>query len=92
MGTMEGGNARKETKDEQRGRLARFKVNLDARVANERSSINFTKITRELSHTVDGISIFKTLAALGLCSLQYWKEVPGARTIVVNNLDPMAVD
>jgi tRNA (guanine26-N2/guanine27-N2)-dimethyltransferase len=91
-GNNGGGDARKETKEERRASLARFEVDLDARVADERSSIDFAKMTRESSHTVDGMSIFEALAASGLRSLRYWKEVPGVRTIVVNDLDPVAVD
>ena len=91
-GNNGGGDARKETKEERRARLARFEVDLDARVADERSSIDFAKMTRESSHTVDGMTIFEALAASGLRSLRYWKEVPGVRTIVVNDLDPVAVD
>ena len=91
-GNNGGGDARKETKEERRARLARFEVDLDARVADERSSIDFAKMTRESSHTVDGMTIFEALAASGLRSLRYWTEVPGDRTIVVNDLDPVAVD
>ncbi len=40
----------------------------------------------------DGMTIFEALAASGLRSLRYWKEVPGIRSIVVNDLDPVAVD
>jgi len=91
-GNNGGGDARKETKEERKASLARLEVDLDARVAKERSSIDFAKMTRESSQTVDGMSIFEALAASGLRSLRYWKEVPGVRTIVVNDLDPVAVD
>ena len=42
--------------------------------------------------TIHGVSIFEALAASGLRSLRYWKEVPGVRSIIVNDLDPVAVD
>jgi len=38
------------------------------------------------------MAIFEALAASGLRSLRYWKEVPGLRTMVVNDLDPGAID
>ena len=38
-----------------------------------------------------GITILEALAASGLRSLRYWKEIPGVRTIVVNDLDPVAI-
>lgn len=42
--------------------------------------------------TIHGVSIFEALAASGLRSLRYWKEVPGVRSIIVNDLDPVAID
>ena len=44
------------------------------------------------NNMISGMSIFEALAASGLRSLRYWKEVPGVRTIVINDLDPVAVD
>ncbi|KAL7537657.1 hypothetical protein ACHAXR_007991 [Thalassiosira sp. AJA248-18] len=85
-------NKKKETKEERKARLAQFEQDLEAQVAEEKSSVNFTKLTQESSKTADGMSIFEALAASGLRSLRYWKEVPGVRTIVVNDLDPVAVD
>ncbi|KAL7470785.1 hypothetical protein ACHAXS_011067 [Conticribra weissflogii] len=40
----------------------------------------------------DGMTVLDALAASGLRSLRYWKEVPGVRTVVVNDLDPVAID
>lgn len=96
----------KETKDERKARLAKFEQDLEAQVALEKSTINFTKLTRESStsstfattsasestNNIDGMTVFEALAASGLRSLRYWKEVPGIRSIVVNDLDPVAVD
>eukprot|EP00571_Detonula_confervacea_P016954 CAMPEP_0172302736 /NCGR_PEP_ID=MMETSP1058-20130122/4401_1 /TAXON_ID=83371 /ORGANISM="Detonula confervacea, Strain CCMP 353" /LENGTH=704 /DNA_ID=CAMNT_0013013327 /DNA_START=280 /DNA_END=2394 /DNA_ORIENTATION=- len=83
---------KKETKEERKAKLAQFELDLEAQVANEKSSVNFTKLTQESSQTTDGMSIFEALAASGLRSLRYWKELPGVRTVVVNDLDPVAVD
>lgn len=96
---------RKESKEERKARLAKFEQDLEAQVALEKSTVNFTKLTQESSssqsitskddnnfHNLDGMTIFEALAASGLRSLRYWKEVPGIRSIVVNDLDPVAVD
>ena len=100
-------NNKNETKDERKARLAKFEQDLEAQVALEKSTINFTKLTRESStsstfsnsassseatNIIDGMTVFEALAASGLRSLRYWKEVPGIRSIVVNDLDPVAVD
>ena len=82
----------KETKDERKMRLAKFERDLDDRVENERSSVDFVRLAKDSSNAVDGMSIFEALAASGLRSLRYWKEVPGIRSIVINDIDPVAVD
>eukprot|EP00581_Thalassiosira_minuscula_P011742 CAMPEP_0183718872 /NCGR_PEP_ID=MMETSP0737-20130205/12014_1 /TAXON_ID=385413 /ORGANISM="Thalassiosira miniscula, Strain CCMP1093" /LENGTH=723 /DNA_ID=CAMNT_0025948515 /DNA_START=131 /DNA_END=2302 /DNA_ORIENTATION=- len=79
----------KETKEERKARNAQFESDLEARVAERKSKVNFTS---QSSQSPDGMSVFEALAASGLRSLRYWKEVPGIRTIVVNDLDPVAVD
>jgi tRNA (guanine26-N2/guanine27-N2)-dimethyltransferase len=81
-----------ESKSERKARLDRFEKDLDAEVERAKASINFTKLARESSNSNDGMSIFEALAASGLRSLRYWNEVPGLRTMVVNDLDPGAVD
>ena len=86
-----------ETKEERKARLAKFEQDLENQVALEKSAVNFTKLTQESSSSSSqcneyGMTIFEALAASGLRSLRYWKEVPGVRSIVVNDLDPVAVD
>jgi tRNA (guanine26-N2/guanine27-N2)-dimethyltransferase len=39
-----------------------------------------------------GIHILDALAASGLRSIRYWKEVPGVHHITINDLDPAAVE
>jgi tRNA (guanine26-N2/guanine27-N2)-dimethyltransferase len=85
-------NANAESKSERKARLAQFEKDLDAEVAKSKETINFTQLTQESSNTNDGMAIFEALAASGLRSLRYWKEVPGLRTMVVNDLDPGAID
>lgn len=99
---------KKETKEERKARLAQFEIDIDAQVELARKSVDFTKLTLEssksmpsngdtnsatiTSKTLHGVSIFEALAASGLRSLRYWKEVPGVRSIIVNDLDPVAID
>ena len=40
----------------------------------------------------DGISILDALAASGLRSMRYWKEIPGVKHVTINDLDPAAVE
>jgi tRNA (guanine26-N2/guanine27-N2)-dimethyltransferase len=40
----------------------------------------------------DGIVILDALAASGLRPVRYWKEIAGIRKIIVNDLDPVAVE
>eukprot|EP00984_Skeletonema_dohrnii_P026134 scaffold15425_cov141-Skeletonema_dohrnii-CCMP3373.AAC.7 len=82
----------KESKLERKARMAQFEKDLDAEVEAAKVSVNFTKLAQESATTNDGMSIFEALAASGLRSLRYWKEVPGLRTMVVNDLDPGAID
>ena len=82
----------KESKPERKARLAQFEKDLDAEVEAAKASVDFTKLAQESANTNDGMSIFEALAASGLRSLRYWKEVPGLRTMVVNDLDPGAID
>eukprot|EP00579_Thalassiosira_antarctica_P020898 CAMPEP_0201971314 /NCGR_PEP_ID=MMETSP0904-20121228/36362_1 /ASSEMBLY_ACC=CAM_ASM_000553 /TAXON_ID=420261 /ORGANISM="Thalassiosira antarctica, Strain CCMP982" /LENGTH=722 /DNA_ID=CAMNT_0048520681 /DNA_START=193 /DNA_END=2361 /DNA_ORIENTATION=+ len=87
-----GEKKKKETKEERKAKIAKFEQDLEAQVLKDKSSVDFTKLTQESSNTTDGMSIFEALAASGLRSLRYWKEVPGVRTVVVNDLDPVAVE
>jgi len=85
--------------------LAQLEHSLHERVTNELSKINFIDLTKQSSYqhhanttTTNmmqehgGMSIFEALAASGLRSLRYWREVPGIRSIVINDLDPVAID
>ena len=39
-----------------------------------------------------GLSILDALAASGLRSMRYWKEIPGVQHVTINDLDPAAVE
>lgn len=40
----------------------------------------------------DGLVILDALAASGLRSIRYMKEIPGVKKVVVNDLEEMAVE
>jgi tRNA(guanine-26,N2-N2) methyltransferase len=51
------------------------------------------KETRKKGGTGDqGISILEALSATGLRAIRYWKEIPGVRKIIANDLDAEAVE
>ena len=81
-----------ESKAERKARLAKLEDDIETEVEAARKQVNFTKLAQESAGNNDGMSIFEALAASGLRSLRYWKEVPGLRTMVVNDLDPGAID
>eukprot|EP00569_Conticribra_weissflogii_P001863 CAMPEP_0171352522 /NCGR_PEP_ID=MMETSP0878-20121228/41784_1 /TAXON_ID=67004 /ORGANISM="Thalassiosira weissflogii, Strain CCMP1336" /LENGTH=736 /DNA_ID=CAMNT_0011858175 /DNA_START=221 /DNA_END=2431 /DNA_ORIENTATION=+ len=59
----------------------------DANGNQEKKETMTSKYVRD-----DGMVVLDALAASGLRSLRYWKEVPGVRTVVVNDLDPVAIE
>jgi len=63
--------------------MAQLEKDIDAQVLKEKSSFDFTSLTRESSRNADGMTVLDALAASGLRSLRYWKEVPGVRTVAV---------
>ena len=81
-----------EGKEQRKARAAGFERDLTAAVDAARSGADFARMTAESAKTDDGLTVFEALAASGLRSLRYWKEVPGVRSIVVNDLDPVAVE
>jgi tRNA (guanine26-N2/guanine27-N2)-dimethyltransferase len=40
----------------------------------------------------DGLTILDALAASGLRSMRYWREIPGVKHVTINDLDPAAVE
>eukprot|EP00804_Cyclotella_cryptica_P002064 CCRYP_017835-RB/>CCRYP_017835-RB protein AED:0.01 eAED:0.01 QI:409/1/0.88/1/0.37/0.33/9/7259/738 len=101
-GANNGGAGEKMTKEERKERNARLEKEIEERVQKEKASVDFVKLTKESARgdssqnndeaSITGLTILDALAASGLRSLRYWKEIPGVRTVVVNDLDPVAIE
>jgi tRNA (guanine26-N2/guanine27-N2)-dimethyltransferase len=96
----EKGDPRKEgSKEDRKKKTDELEREIEERVENERKEVDFVKMTKESgvnssganSEDSSGLTILEALAASGLRSLRYWKEIPGVRTMVVNDLDPVAI-
>lgn len=100
----ENGDPKNEgSKEERRRKNAELDKEIEERVKKEKQGVDFVKLTRESGFNSadganggagesNGVTILEALAASGLRSLRYWKEIPGVRTIVVNDLDPVAIE
>jgi tRNA (guanine26-N2/guanine27-N2)-dimethyltransferase len=42
--------------------------------------------------TIEGLTILDALAASGLRSMRYWKEIPGVKHVTINDLETAAVE
>ena len=89
----------KMTKEERKTRNALLEKEIEERVQNDKASVDFVALTKESARrdateeaSIPGLTVLDALAASGLRSLRYWKEVPGIRTVVVNDLDPVAIE
>ncbi|KAL7518866.1 hypothetical protein ACHAWX_003671 [Stephanocyclus meneghinianus] len=87
------------TKEERKERNARLEKEIEERVRNDKASVDFVALTKQSARndaadesSIPGLTVLDALAASGLRSLRYWKEVPGVRTVVVNDLDPVAIE
>ena len=64
-------------------------------VTKKVAKVEESKIAESSSGVVgdpEGIHILDALAASGLRSLRYWKEVQGVQSVTINDLDPAAYD
>jgi tRNA (guanine26-N2/guanine27-N2)-dimethyltransferase len=90
------------TKESRKIQMAKFESELTSRVTEAMSNIDIISTLQSPNTTTDddddddddddGLTILEALAASGLRSLRYWTEVPGIRSIVINDLDPVAID
>lgn len=70
------------TGDALKERLEQYEATLDA-----------TELVRSEDSAEDGgLTILDALAASGLRSIRYWKEIPGVKHVTINDLDPAAVE
>ena len=75
-------------------REAGAKINdadVQAQLEEYAKSVNWRERVRDQSGTADGIRVLDALAASGLRSVRYWKEIPGIRQVVINDLEEVAV-
>jgi tRNA (guanine26-N2/guanine27-N2)-dimethyltransferase len=90
------------TKESRKIQMNKFELELTSRVTEAMSTVDIISTLRRpntAASTIDddddnddGLTILEALAASGLRSLRYWTEVPGIRSIVINDLDPVAID
>lgn len=73
-----------KAKEVRKARLAELELQIDERIFAAKKEVNFVDEVAKSSQTADGLSVLDALAASGLRSLQFWKEIPGVRTVVIN--------
>lgn len=71
--------------------LSKLFLSCQARKATANADDEIQKVTME-PFEWPGIRIFEALSATGLRSLRYFQEIPDVSKIVVNDLDPGAVE
>jgi tRNA (guanine26-N2/guanine27-N2)-dimethyltransferase len=60
-------------------------------IPKEPTEEEIEKFMKENAST-DGITIFEALSASGLRSIRYFQQIPGVKSILVNDMDPAAID
>jgi tRNA (guanine26-N2/guanine27-N2)-dimethyltransferase len=65
---------------------------LKKQLENYEQELNAHELIASDDATEDGIHVLDALAASGLRSMRYWKEIPGVQHVTVNDLDPAAVE
>ena len=65
---------------------------LNERLAEYEGTLDATELVRKENTAEDGLTILDALAASGLRSMRYWKEIPGVKHVTINDLDPAAVE
>jgi len=84
---------KKQQKEESSKQLS--KEELADKIKSYEASIQNTvseQLSSDKNSVEDGVQILDALAASGLRSIRYWKEVPGITHITINDLDPAAVE
>lgn len=83
------GPYRRKTLDELQAKVKDYEKTLSGRALVAQAAQQQRAETSETSS--GGLSILDALAASGLRSLRYWKEIPGIHHITINDLDAAAV-
>lgn len=76
---------KKMTKEEMQKQLKEYEESLDGSELLKNSS-------EAQDNTKDGITVLDALAASGLRSIRYWKEIPGVKHVTINDLTEAAID
>ena len=66
-------------------------ADVQAQLDEYAKTVNWRERAQAHSGTTDGMRILDALAASGLRSVRYWKEIPGVRQVVINDLEEVAV-
>jgi tRNA (guanine26-N2/guanine27-N2)-dimethyltransferase len=77
--------------DEGDGNIKLTKEEFQARLTEYESSLDVHKLLLEDAKD-NGITILDALAASGLRSIRYWKEIPGVKHVTINDLEEAAID
>lgn len=75
---------KKMSKEELQNQLKSYEESLDGR--------ELLKDSKEDKGNNDGITVLDALAASGLRSIRYWKEIPGVKHVTINDLEEAAVE
>ena len=69
-------------------------VTLQQKMQEYEQSLDGTSLVKEQSKNDKdkGLTILDALAASGLRSIRYWKEIPGVKHVTINDLEAAAVD
>jgi len=68
------------------------KEDLEEQLEKYEKSINPTELLAQQDASTTGLTILEALAASGLRSVRYWKEIVGIRHVTINDLEAAAVE
>jgi tRNA (guanine26-N2/guanine27-N2)-dimethyltransferase len=67
-------------------------ADIQERLDTYRDSLNPSQVVQAMDAKQGGMSILDALAASGLRSMRYWKEIPGVKHVTINDLEEAAVE
>ena len=85
---------RKELEDEIQKRMKEYEDSLDGSqlIASQEQHLQQNESSGDERNDTDGLTILDALAASGLRSIRYWKEIPGVKHVMINDLELAAVE